>query len=428
MSAAVDERPVATSLGRRFHTQLAATGLANLADGILGTLAPLVALSLTSSPAQVSLLTAAVWLPWLLLGIAAGVVIDRVDRRRVQVVALGARAAVLACGALLAHLGQLNMLALLGLTLVYGITEVFADLGATSIIPDLVEPDRLPAANGRLIGVQQVANAFLGSPLAGVLIVLGAGIGFGVSAALAALAAVLLMVGLRGNYRRLAAGGPERPLAQVREGLAFLVRHPVMRPMVITSSLLNLANSAYFAVFVLWAVGPTSAIGLSPAHYPLLTLGLALGAVAGSLVTDWLQARAGEVRTMVAAFTSSVVLMVVPVLWPNPWVVAVVFALLGVTSTIGNVLSQSLRQRIVPGELLGRIGGASRTLSYGLMPLGALLGGLVAEQAGLAVTFYGAVALSLAACGYLSVAIRSVVIGPSAEQVDSRTADSGASV
>jgi len=421
MSATVDERPTVTSLGRRFHTQLASTGLANLADGILGTLAPLVALSLTSSPAQVSLLTAAAWLPWLLLGIAAGVVIDRVDRRRVQVVALGARAAVLACGAVLAHLGLLNMLALLVLTLVYGVTEVFADLGSTSIIPDLVEPDRLPAANGRLIGVQQVANAFLGSPLAGLLIVLGAGIGFGVSAALAALAAVILMVGLRGNYRRVATGGPERPLAQVREGLAFLVRHPVMRPMVISSSLLNLANSAYFAVFVLWAVGPASAMGLSPAHYPLLTLGLALGAVAGSLVTDWLQARAGEVPTMIAAFTSSVVLMVVPVLWPNPWAVAVVFALLGVTSTIGNVLSQSLRQRIVPGELLGRIGGASRTLSYGLMPLGAVLGGLIAEQAGLAVTFYAAVGLSLGACGYLSLAIRSVVIGPSAEQVESRS-------
>jgi len=422
MSATVDDRPAVTSLGRRFHTQLASTGLANLADGILATLAPLVALSLTNSPAQVSLLTAAAWLPWLLLGVAVGVVIDRVDRRRVQVVALGARAAVLGCGALLAHLGQLNMLTLLALTLVYGITEVFADLGATSIIPDLVESERLPAANGRLIGVQQVANAFLGSPLAGVLIVLGAGIGFGVSAALAALAAVILMVGLRGNYRRVAAGGPKRPLAQVREGLAFLVQHPMMRPMVISSSLLNLANSAYFAVFVLWAVGPTSAIGLSPAHYPLLTLGLAVGAVAGSLVTDWLQARAGEVRTMIAAFTSSVVLMLVPVLWPNPWAVAVVFALLGVTSTIGNVLSQSLRQRIVPGEMLGRIGGASRTLSYGLMPLGALLGGLVAEQFGLAVTFYAAVGLSLGTCCYLSLAVRSVTIVPWVQRAE-RTAE-----
>ena len=179
-------------LGRPFAAQLTSTGLANLGDGILGTLAPLVALSLTTSPLQISLLSAATWLPWLLFGLAAGVVIDRVDRRRAQVVALGVRAAVLATGAALGFTGALSMPLLVCLVLAYGATEVFADLGATSIVPDLVPPDRFSAANGRVIAVQQVANAFLGAPLAGVLVVFGAGIGFGTSAALAALAALVL--------------------------------------------------------------------------------------------------------------------------------------------------------------------------------------------------------------------------------------------
>lgn len=400
-----------SGLGAGFRAQLASTGLANLGDGILGMLAPLVALTLTASPAQISLLTAATWAPWLLFGLAAGVVIDRVDRRRAQVLALVTRAVVLAAAALLSLSGRLTMPLLLAAVLLYGVTEVFADLGANSILPDLVPSDRLPAANGRVLGVQQVANAFLGSPLAGVLIVLGAGVGFGASAALAALAAVVLAVGLRGRFRP-ATQTASRPLADVREGLAFLVRHPVIRPLVITSSVMNLANTAYFAVFVLWAVGPDSAIGLTAAQYPLLTLGLALGAVAGSLFADRLQRRFGETRTIIAALLADGLLMLVPVLWPNGWAVAAAFALVGLANTAGNVLTQSLRQRLVPSALLGRVGGAGRTLAYGLMPLGAVLGGLIAERFGLAVTFYASVGLFLAACGYLAVSLRTAPVQP----------------
>lgn len=404
---AIRARSVRASLGRPFGAQLLSTGLANLGDGILGTLAPLVALALTTSPIQISLLSAATWLPWLVFGLAAGVVIDRVDRRRVQVLALAVRAGALAGGAALGFAGALTMPLLVTLVLVYGATEVFADLGATSIVPDLVPTDRLSAANGRVIGVQQVANAFLGAPIAGVLVVFGAGLGFGTAAALAALAALVLAVGLRGTFRATAGeGSPTSALGQVREGLVFLARHPVMRPLVITSSVLNLASTAYFAVFVLWAVGPTSAMGLTPTQFPLVMLGFALGAVAGSLVAEAVVSRLGERTTILVMLTASVVLLLVPVLWPNGWAVAAAVTVVGITNTIGNVVSQSLRQRLVPGSLLGRVGGASRTLAYGLMPLGALLGGVVAEHAGLPATFYGAVALSLAACAYLALSVR----------------------
>ncbi len=394
-------------LGRPFAAQLTSTGLANLGDGILGTLAPLVALSLTTSPLQISLLSAATWLPWLLFGLAAGVVIDRVDRRRAQVVALAVRAGVLATGAVLGFTGALTMPLLVCLVLAYGATEVFADLGATAIVPELVPAERLSAANGRVIGVQQVANAFLGAPLAGVLVVLGAGVGFGTSAALAALAAVVLAVGLRGSFRPQPAGDHSgTALGQVKEGLAFLVRHPVMRPLVISASVLNLAGTAYFAVFVLWAVGPASAMQLTEAQYPLVMLGFALGAVAGSVLAEPVQRRLGVMPTILTTLVGSVLLLLVPLFWPNGWAVAGAVTLFGITNTVGNVVSQSLRQRLVPGVLLGRVSGAARTLAFGLMPLGALLGGLVAERAGLPATFLAAIALSLAACVYLGVTVR----------------------
>jgi len=401
---AQDRRP---GLGRPFAAQLTSTGLANLGDGILGTLAPLVALSLTTSPLQISLLSAATWLPWLLFGLAAGVVIDRVDRRRAQVVALAVRAGVLATGAVLGFTGALTMPLLVCLVLAYGATEVFADLGATAIVPELVPAERLSAANGRVIGVQQVANAFLGAPLAGVLVVLGAGVGFGTSAALAALAAVVLAVGLRGSFRPQPAGDHSgTALGQVKEGLAFLVRHPVMRPLVISASVLNLAGTAYFAVFVLWAVGPASAMRLTEAQYPLVMLGFAIGAVAGSVLAEPVQRRLEVMPTILTTLVGSVLLLLVPLFWPNGWAVAGAVTLVGITNTIGNVVSQSLRQRLVPGVLLGRVSGAARTLAFGLMPLGALLGGLLAERAGLPATFLAAIALSLAACVYLGVTVR----------------------
>lgn len=396
-------------LSGAFNAQLASTGIANLADGILSTVAPLVALGLTASPVQISMITAAGWLPWLLLGLFAGVVVDRRDRKSIQVVALVVRALVLAVAAAAAATGSLTMGLLLVVVLIYGITEVFADLAATAIVPQLVPADRLEAANGRIVGVQQVANSFLGAPVGGALLIAGSAAGFGAAGGLAALAGVVLLRGMRGSYRPrptdVRGGGPMGPWGQVRDGVRFLFRHPVLRPLVITGSVLNFAMTGYFAVFVLWAVGPSSAIGLTSSQYPLLMLGFALGAVGGSLVVEAVRRRLGELPTIVITLVLSLLLMVVPVWWPNGWIVAADLALIGALNTIGNVASRSMSQRLVPEGLQGRVNGASKTLGFGLMPLGAVCAGVVAEGFGLATTFIAAVVVSLLACGYLVLAL-----------------------
>ena len=174
-----EDRTARNSLGARFTALLTTTGLANLGDGIVSLGAPLIALTLTRSPVQISLLAAATWLPWLLLGLLAGAVVDRRDRRAVQVLALAARAGLLAVGCGLLVGGLMTMPALVGLVLAYGITEVFADLAQGALVPALVPADRLAKANGRLIAVQQVTNTFVGGPVAGVLLTLGAAWVFG---------------------------------------------------------------------------------------------------------------------------------------------------------------------------------------------------------------------------------------------------------
>ena len=411
----------APTLGSRFHALLAATGAANLGDGVVQAAIPLVALGLTRSPSHIALLTAVAWLPWLLLGIGAGVLVDRVDRRRVQIGALVARGALLAGAAWLAVHG-LTIAWLIALALAYGVTEVLADLAAGALVPDVVAPADLPAANGRIMAVQQVANAFLGGPLAGLLLTLGTAWALGAPAALAVLAAAVLWRGLPGSYRHapVAPAAPDAPHdagrgaatalrragRDVREGLSLVLHHRVLRPVVLAAALLNMASTAYFTVFVLWAVGPGSRIGMTAGTYPLLLVALAVGAVAGSVLVARAARALGEVRLMVGAFTLAFALLVVPVAVPHPAAVAATLLLVGALSTTGNVVNETLRQRIVPPALLGRVGGAGRTLSVGLMPVGALLAGAAAERWGLAATMLGATALAVAVALALAASLR----------------------
>ncbi|HMO10308.1 MAG TPA: MFS transporter [Actinotalea sp.] len=396
-------------LGPRYRALVGSTGLANLADGITQLGAPLVALTLTRSPSQIALLTAATWLPWLVLGLVGGVVVDRTDRRTVQVVALAARATLLTAGAALAGTGRLTMPALVVLVLAYGVTEVFADLAQNSLVPALVPTSRLQAANGRLIAVQQVTNTFVGGPVAGGLLVLGAGWVLGVPAALAVLAGAGLLRGVPGRYRGERAA-PSRPAADALDGLRYVVGHPVLRPFVLSGALMNMATTGYMAVFLLWVVGPGSRMQVRAEHYPLLITGFAIGAVLGSLLAETLVRRLSELRVMYDCWLVVGPLLVLPVLAPTVAALGVAMLLVGATNTIGNTISVSLRQRIVPAAVLGRTAGAGRTLGYGLMPVGALLAGAAAEVVGLAPVLAGAAGVALVAALYPVLTVRRATV------------------
>jgi MFS family permease len=395
------------ALGPRFRALLASTTLANLADGVVQAAVPLFALTLTRSPGLIALVTAATWLPWLLLGLVGGVVVDRADRRRVQVVALAARAALLVAAAALVAAGGMSVAALVALVLLYGATDVLVDLAESALVPDLVPRSRLQAANGRVVAAQHVAGTFVGGPVGGLLVAVGAGWAFGLPAALAVLAAVALLRGVPGRYRQArpadggadgaAARGLRGPLRDVAEGVGFLVRHPVLRPLLISGSLVNMCFTGYTAVLVLWVVGDGSRVGMPPAAYPLLGVALAVGAVAGSFAAEGAVRRVGEVRLLLGCWVAMAALLVVPVLAPHPLAIGAAFLAVGLTNAIANVLSQSMRQRLVAPSMLGRVGGAGRTLAYGLMPMGALLAGAAAERWGLAPVLLGATALSLVA-------------------------------
>ena len=157
-------------LGRRFHALLASTSLANLADGIVQIGVPLYAVTLTRSPVLISMLAAAVWVPWLLLGLVGGAAVDRGDRKRMQVAALLVRAVLLAVGATLIATGHASIAVLIALTALYGVTDVVVDLAENALVPDVAPRSRLQAANGRVMAAQLVGATFVGAPFAGWLL------------------------------------------------------------------------------------------------------------------------------------------------------------------------------------------------------------------------------------------------------------------
>lgn len=381
--------PQQERLGRSFHVHLTSVGSANLADGILAVGVPVLAITVTRSPQEIALISAFLWLPWLLLGVLAGVVVDRMDRRKIRMAALAIRVVLLAPLALLAATDQLSIWTLIIFVGLYGVTQVFVDLAGSSMIPQVAPRARLATANSRVMAAERVSQEFLGGPLAGALVVLGAGWVFGIPAMLCAATLVLLVFGLRGNYR-VAKTERTSPLADLKEGFSVMVRHRVLRPIIVMAAVANFASTAYFSVFILWVAGPGSAVGMSESQYPLLLLALAAGAVIGSFCIDAMKRHVAEVPLMMGAWIVQFPLLLVPVIWPNVPAIAAALFVTGFCNMTGNVLSSTIRQRVVAKGMLGRIGGSASTLAYGLMPLGALTGGFVGEHFGLPTVFIGA--------------------------------------
>lgn len=387
-------------LPRPFWWLWTSSAASNLADGVLKTALPLVALRYTTSPAEVAALTLAASLPWLVVALPAGALVDRWDRRVTLLTADLARATVAALLTAAVATGAASLTWLYVAAVLIGVAEVFRDTTAQSVLPQVVGRDVLPAANGRLYAAELTTNAFAGPPLGGLLVGVGgagAALALGAPAGLWVLAALGLL-GLHGSFRVPRAADAARTTLRhdVAEGLRFLWRRPVLRTLAVMVGVSNLAMTATTSVFVLWAVGPASPMGLTEAQYGLLMTTFAVGAVAGSLVAAPVSARLGRTVTLGACVAGSALCMAVPALTTDPWAVGAGNAVAGFGIALWNVVTVSLRQHLTPDRLLGRVNSAYRLLAWGTMPIGAALGGLVGETLGLRWVFVLGAAATLA--------------------------------
>jgi MFS family permease len=382
------------SLGPNYLKLWSAAAVSNVADGIFVVALPLMAVSLTTSPALVAGVSIAGRLPWLVFVLVAGALADRLDRRATMRNVQLMRVVVLGLMVALALAGGLSLPVLYLAAFLLGIGETLFDTAAQSIMPNIVPRDLLSRANGRLYAVELTMNAFVGPPLGGFLVAVSVPLALGSSIigyGLAALGLALIV----GTFKPKSEGPARAMFGQIRDGLEFLWHNPVLRPLAIMVAASNLAGSAVTAVFVLYVVAP-GPMGLDEVGYGLLLTSMAVGGVIGSFIEERVEARIGRSNVLFGVVVVSGTAMLIPAMTSNALVVAAGMVAMGSSFIMWNIITVSLRQRITPDHLLGRVNASYRLFAWGVMPVGALLGGLLAEVVGLRAVFVAAAVSSLA--------------------------------
>ena len=365
----------------------------NLGDGVRLTAVPVLAAAITPDPAAVAAVTFAGWLPWLVVALPGGVLVDRVDRRALMVALQVARLAIASALTLVLLAGLRTLAGLGAVVFAMGACEVLFASAAPALLPALVERGELPRANARLFAGELAASEFVGPPLGGLLFSLAAPLPFAFDAVTFG-AGALLLRRVRGEFQP-AAAGPWSAGAIVRDagaGLAWLWRSRLVRTLTLADAALNLSRSMTVAIFVLFAL---HVLRLSAFGFGVLWTATAAGALAGSLLMDRVRLR-HERLVLVAALLVDGASTAAIAFTDRALAVAVATAVFGFATMVWNVISASMTQAATPNDMLGRVSSAQRFLSWGCLPAGAALGGVVAHAYGLAAPFLAGGLLVLA--------------------------------
>ena len=379
----------------------------NLGDGIYLVALPLLALDLTRSPGLVAGVTFAGSIPWLFFALPAGAYADRLDRRRTMGAVTLIRVVAIGGLALAAWADVASLLMLYTVALVLGIGQTFFDTAAQSLMPALVAREDLSKANARLFAVEMTMNQFAGPPAGGALAARSIGLSLG-SSALSFLLAAIPLARMTGSFRPVRDTPAGRLRTDIAEGLRYVWGNKVLRTFGLLLGVMNLAYTAMFAVFPLFAVRP-GPMGLSEGGFGLLLASSTGGALAATAFTARLEARVGPAPIIVSSVLILGVQFFVPFATDSVPANALAFLVGSGAGVAWNIVTVSMRQRITPDHLLGRMNATYRVLGWGGMPIGAALGGLVGELFGVRAVFLVAGIASV-----LLVPIAAVVLTPHA--------------
>jgi MFS family permease len=400
----------------------------SIAVSLMGTQVSLLALPLTAlvaldaTPTQVALLAAAGTAPFLVIGLPAGVWVDRWPHRTVMVATDVLRGVLLATVPVAWACGVLSLGQLYAVAFAVGALSVFFDVASLTVLPALVPRRAIPAANGRLEAARAVAQTS-GPGLGGVLVqVLTAPLAVVVDA-VSYLASAALLRGLPRTPAAASATHREPLVAQVASGLAYCVRHRFIRPLALGAAWMNLWVEAFLAVLVTYAVRD---LDLAAATVGVVLAGSNIGYLTGSLLVPALDRTWGVGPSIVlgAALQAGLVLTTLATLGhPVVWL-TLGLAISAAGTGIWNVNAVSLRQATTPTPMLARMNASNRFLIWGTMPLGAALGGVLAGWIGLAdAVLVAAVAAPLSALPVLFSAVRAVFAMPADDTGDTGDTD-----
>ncbi len=342
---------------------------------------PLLATSLTSDPRLIAGVTVAQRLPWLFFILPGGAWADRFDRRLLRMRLDLARAVVMSAlvGAVL--LDQASILIIYAVAALLASAEAVVDSSSVAMVPATVDEADLERAIGRLGSTELAMNDLIGPPLGGLLFGLAIAVPFGLDA-VTFVGAVLVLGFMSGSYR----ASPTQPnradrpsmRTSLAEGIRWLWNQRLLRTLAVVSTALGTASFIGNAVFVIFA---TDTLELSEFGYGVLLVPGALGGIAGSLLASRLR-RFPLRRILPIAVIGSGASTWLMAVTSSPVLVGALSAVSLGSIMLWNVLTLALRQRLIPDQMLGRVGASYRFLVYLGMPFGAVAGGLLANEFG----------------------------------------------
>lgn len=398
-------------LGTDFRWLLASSWTSNLGDGIALSAAPLLIASMTSSPILVASGAMMQFLPWLLFGLLAGSVADHHDRRRLVMLADGLRAVVVLALVVFLVTGTATVWIVLATAFLYGTAEVFADSAGSTLLPMLVRPVDLGIGNARMQSGYLVANQLAGPPLGAFLFALGSAWPFLVQILCVTLAVVLISRISRTPIpdREPTPSGTKRQ--PIREGLRWLRANAPVRTLVLIIFVFNVTWAAPWGVLVLYA---TEHLGMSAVGYGALMGASALGGLVGIFSFGWLERHISFATLMRVCLSLEVVMHLSFALTTSA---AVAFAIMfgfGAYAFVWGTISTTVRQRLVPMELQGRIASVNMVGVFGGLVVGQFLGGVIAQAWGLTAPWWFAFAGSAVTLALVWRSISHIAAAPPA--------------
>lgn len=367
-----------SALGRRFWTLWSAFSSSNLGDGLTLVGFPLLAIDLTDDPRLIALVSAFRFLPFLTIGLPAGVLIDRFDRRKIAMLAQLVRASSLVGIAATVLTDTTTIFTLATGAFIVGVGEVLTDGGLPAVVRDVVATDHLEVANSRLRASETVANNFIGPPLGALFFGLGSAVPFIVAAALYT-ATIALLAALPGSFKAEALPDEGSFVQQMGTGLSYVWNHPVLRPLALAVAVFSFFGAAGNAVMVILI---TESLGFSDFQYGLLLTVDALASVAMSFFVMRLVKRTSHGWSMkLSVVTYSIQVLLLGTMTFIPFIiVALVFG--GISDPTWNVISATVRQRLVDDHIFGRMMTAYLFIAWSFQPVGSMFGGVIAEAFG----------------------------------------------
>nr|WP_232327857.1 MFS transporter [Kibdelosporangium sp. MJ126-NF4] len=379
-------------LSRAFWRFWLASGIDHVGKGAYVAAVPLLAAAITPDPRLLTVVSTAAYLPWLLLSLPAGTIVDRYNRVTLMWRAQLVAAATVTTTTVLVVLGRVDIITLAILAFVLGACDVVFGNAAQAVLPDMV-PDRLlHRANGNQQVALTVGYQFAGPPLGSALFAVSAALPFGVEALSFVVSASLLATLPKGGHQQF----EQLPMrAAIASGIRWLARHRLLRTLAMLVAVNTFCWQLANATLVLLV---TRELGVGVSAFGLVLALAALGGIVGGLVNTRLVRRVGAATGLVGPLVIGVLAYAGAGWAPNPVALGICLAISGFGTTLFNVVSVTLRQQMVPATMRGRVNSVYRMLAWGLIPFGTLASGLVAYELGLRVPYQ------------LAAAVRAVVL------------------